>query len=146
MNGPRNYHTKRSKSNRESYISYESTNMWNQIEMIQRNAQTGVPTVAQQYGWCLCNGTDVGSIPGAAEWVKDPVLPQLWLQLLLRFNPWPGNSICLQLQPKQDKKILQNRRNRRSRCGAVETNLTRNCEVVGSIPGLAHWVKDLALP
>ena len=30
------------------------------------------------------------------------------------------------------------------RRGAVEMNPTRNHEVVGSIPGLSQWVKDLA--
>ena len=30
--------------------------------------------------------------------------------------------------------------------GIAEMNLTRNYEVVDLIPGLAQWVKDLALP
>ena len=36
--------------------------------------------------------------------------------------------------------------NRSSCHGAVEMNLTRNHEVVGLIPCLVQWVKDLALP
>ena len=33
-----------------------------------------------------------------------------------------------------------------SRRGEVETNPSRNHEVVGSIPGLTQWVEDMELP
>ena len=40
---------------------------------------------------------------------------------------------------------LEKEHPRSSHRGAAETNPTRNHEVVGLIPGLAQWVKDLAL-
>ena len=96
-----------------------------------------------------------------------------WLQLGL--DPWPGNLHMQRERPQRwQKDKTKNKKthripvspskklisldgssfrklplkwpNRSSRCGTAETNLTRNDEVVGSIPGLTQWVKNLVLP
>ena len=44
--------------------------------------------------------------PWLAHWVKDLVLPQLWLRsrLCLGSDPWPGSSMCLWAAKNEKKK------------------------------------------
>ena len=56
------------------------------------------PAVAQwDQGQRHLECQDEGSSPSPTEWVKDPMLPQLWLRSKLRLgsDPWPGSSMCL---------------------------------------------------
>ena len=71
-----------------------------------------------------------------------------------------GPLICCFVQPEQGKghifeqisktklwlMVSLKRFFRSSRHGTAETNLTRKHKVVGLMPGLAQWVKDLGLP
>ena len=66
-----------------------------------------------------------------------PVLVALSLQ-----TPPPGTWLL----PGPPVDISSEGPTRSAHRGTAETKLTRNHEVVGSIPGLTQWVKDPALP
>ena len=73
-----------------------------------------------------------GSIPGLAQWVKDPVLLWLWCRLaataLIRPLAWePPYAVGVALKRKGVPVMAQ-----------WLTNPTRNYEVAGSVPALAQ--------
>ena len=76
------------------------------VNILFKSCPIGVPIVAQWLMNLTRNDEVEGSIPGLAQWVKDPMLLSLWrrLWLQLRFNPWPGNLYMPQELPKQWKK------------------------------------------
>ena len=67
------------------------------------------------------------------------------MKLLGRFGHTTSQG-CVHITPSlSPKNILIRAYHGSSRRGAAEMNPTRNHEVMGSIPGLAQWVRDLAL-
>ena len=62
--------------------------------------------MAQRDRWYLGRLWDMGSIPAPAQWVRDPVLPQLQLRLHCGSYPIPGPEVPYAVeQPKMiDKK------------------------------------------
>ena len=49
--------------------------MWNYVIVTSRTIKPGVPVVAQWLTNLTRNHEVEGSIPGLAQWVKDPALP-----------------------------------------------------------------------
>ena len=78
--------------------------------------------------------------------------PNIWWTLLTKadlcheFRPFINVKYVLTtVNALMNIIFIKNSSYQSSCCGAAETNLTRNHEVAGLIPGLAQWVKDLAL-
>ena len=69
-------------------------------QLALRRWRTGIPSVVQR-DWKSLRSTGM-QVRSLAQWVKDLASPQLRvrLQLWLRSDPWPGNSICCRVAKK----------------------------------------------
>ena len=100
-----------------------------------------------------CGGA--GLIPGPVQWDKGSGTAVS--HSYGSSSPGPGTSIycCVAIEKKKRKKekkknlyildFIRTPGKKSSCCGSVLTNLTSIHEDMGSIPGLAQWIKDLAV-
>ena len=73
----------------------------------------GVPVVAQWLTNLTGNQGVVGSIPGLAQWVEDPVLPWLWCRPVatapiqpLAWEPPYAGSMALKKKKKKERNLM----------------------------------------
>ena len=61
----------------------------------RKEAKKGVPFVAQQLTNLTSIHIDMGLIPGLTQWLKDPVLSELWCRPDCRSQMWLGSHVVV---------------------------------------------------
>ena len=82
----------------------ENTHIKTQIEKVRSSCCGTMGLAASWECW------DLGSIPGLAQWVKDPALLWLRWRLWLGADSWPGSSICHRAAKNGNKKKERKKR------------------------------------
>ena len=97
-------------------------------------------TVAKTWKQLKCPSTD--------EWIRKMLYRYTmeYYSVIKKNKIMPFAATWMELEILILSKVSQKEKDRSSCHGSAATNLTRNHEVAGSIPGLAQWVKDPVLP